>query len=46
MSCPAQNINVADSVSDPMSSKACIVVFCERTTLGCTMNADVEFYDR
>ena len=46
ISCPVQNVRVADSISDPFVSTVCVVAFCMNENLACDAEIQVEFYDR
>ncbi len=42
ITCPAQNIRVSDSVSDPFIQTVCVIAYCRRETLACNAEIQVE----
>eukprot|EP01084_Bolivina_argentea_P134392 237063_1 len=43
---PAENIRVADALSNPSSNIGCFIAWCGRTRRACMANFNVEFYDQ
>lgn len=41
---PAQNIRIADAISNPAAAIACFIAYCLRGSLSCEADFNVEFY--
>eukprot|EP01083_Nonionella_stella_P164439 544237_1 len=46
VSCPAQNIRVSDTLSDPFVQTVCVIAYCRNENNACNAEIQVEFYDQ
>lgn len=46
ITCPAENIRVSDTISDPFVQTVCVIAYCRNENLACNAEIQVEFYDQ
>merc|ERR1712154_192896 len=46
VTCPAQNIRVSDTVSDPFVQTVCVIAYCRNENTACNAEIQCEFYDQ